>query len=289
MQKFETKERQIRGVYYTQPPVIRYIISGINEILKDNFDTHEELVDENITLFDFEYMILPFTISYLKLTRMIEDYGFKFTKQDCPKIYLTNTLKETKDPSNLFNLKGIEKHIREIMNVKTTKKILVITGNPPYLKSNKTTDHIKKNIQIEKYYPFSEEQSKQILCNAYIKFVHFVYKRIEKSGLDKVIIGIITLTSYLEETTHRRMKNELLKIFSEIYILDLHGARGVNDNVFGNKKSSHIGEPSCITFFVKNKKKKDKIAKVFYKSTLNWKLIDKYRFLGNNSIKTSDF
>ena len=200
LQKFDKKERQIRGAYYTPPPVVKYIISGINDILKDDFDIHEGLLNENITLLDFavgtgtflvevfkqifdelkelgtpqaqidskvrnhllqnfigfEYMISPFTISYLKLTRMIEDYGFKFTKQDCPKIYLTNTLEETKDPSNLFNLKGIENHIRETMQAKTTKQIMVITGNPPYLKSDKTTDHIKKNIQIEKYYPLSD-------------------------------------------------------------------------------------------------------------------------------------
>jgi type I restriction-modification system DNA methylase subunit len=118
LQKFDKKERQIRGAYYTPPPVVKYIISGINEILKDNFDIHEGLANENITLLDFavgtgtflvevfkqifdelkelntsqtqidskirnhilqnffgfEYMISPFTISYLKLTRMIEDY-----------------------------------------------------------------------------------------------------------------------------------------------------------------------------------------------------------------------
>jgi len=53
LQKFDRKERQIRGAYYTPPPVVKYIISGINEILKDNFDIHEGLADESVTLLDF--------------------------------------------------------------------------------------------------------------------------------------------------------------------------------------------------------------------------------------------
>ena len=66
-----------------------------------------------------------------------------------------------------------------------------------------------------------DERNIQPLSDDYIKFIRFAHDRIERTGYG--IVGMITNHSYLSGLIHRGMREELLKSFDEIYLLDLHG------------------------------------------------------------------
>jgi predicted helicase len=54
LKAYDKETRKGRGVYYTPPPVVNFIVRAINDILKDNFGIKEGLADNNrVTVLDF--------------------------------------------------------------------------------------------------------------------------------------------------------------------------------------------------------------------------------------------
>lgn len=113
-------------------------------------------------------------------------------------------------------------------------------------------------IGVPSYYevdgaPLGEKNPKW-LKNDYVKFLCFGQWRIARNG--EGILGFITDHGYLDNPTFRGMRQSLLKTFSEIYILDLHGGSkkkertpqgGVDQNVFD------IQQGVSIAIFAKRK------------------------------------
>ena len=90
----------------------------------------------------------------------------------------------------------------------------------------------------------------------YVKFLRFAQWKIEQAGFG--VVGMITNHSYLDNPTFRGMRQSLMKTFTEIYILDLHGNSlkketapdgGKDENVF------RIRQGVAIALFVKEKEK----------------------------------
>ncbi|MFO5527042.1 MAG: type ISP restriction/modification enzyme, partial [Cuspidothrix sp.] len=67
------------------------------------------------------------------------------------------------------------------------------------------------------------EKNIQPLDDDYIKFIRFAQYQIENNSQNAGIVGFITNHSYLNGLIHRGMREELLKYFDQIYIMDLHG------------------------------------------------------------------
>jgi predicted helicase len=98
---------------------------------------------------------------------------------------------------------------------------MVVLGNPPYsVSSANKGKHIERLMQRYKE-AVRDERNIQPLSDDYIKFIRFAHDRIERTGYG--IVGMITNHSYLSGLIHRGMREELLKSFDEIYILNLHG------------------------------------------------------------------
>ena len=54
LKEYDAKTRKSRGVYYTPPPVVNFIVRAIDDILKDSFGIEEGLADHNhVTVLDF--------------------------------------------------------------------------------------------------------------------------------------------------------------------------------------------------------------------------------------------
>jgi predicted helicase len=176
-------------------------------------------------LFGFELLMAPYAIAHLKLGLQLRDSGYKFDKDQRLGIYLTNTLEEGFKKAE--QLSGFNEYIVEEANaaaeIKKTKPIMVILGNPPYsgISSNKSkwiTGLIEDYKTIDGQ-PLNER--KHWLQDDYVKFIRFGQWRIERTG--KGILGFITNHSYLDNPTFRGMRQSLLNTFSDIYILNLHG------------------------------------------------------------------
>lgn len=175
LKAYDAKMRKARGIYYTPPPVVNFIIRGINDILRDVFDIKTGLADrKRVTVLDFatgtgtfllevvqqlldivpeglriqiirehalknlygfEYLIAPYTIAHLKLSQFLDNKGFTMQPKERLQIYLTNTLEPITPQLNLL-LPALSKEVEHAQEVKE-KPILVITGNPPYSGSSK--------------------------------------------------------------------------------------------------------------------------------------------------------
>ena len=177
-------------------------------------------------LFGFELLMAPYAIAHFKLALQLKDTGYKFEKDQRLGIYLTNTLEEGFKKAE--QLAGFNEYIVEEANaaaeIKKTKPIMVVLGNPPYsgASSNKG-DWIRQLIEAYKMVdgkPLGEKNSK-MLQDDYVKFIRFGQWRIDRTG--KGILGFITNHGYLDNSTFRGMRQSLLNTFTDIYIMNLHG------------------------------------------------------------------
>ena len=132
--------KKARGVYYTPPPVVNFIIRAVNDVLKDTFNIKDGLADhKRVTLLDFacgtgtflleairlildetppakrelivkehilknlygfEYMIAPYTVAHLKLTQYLKMKVKDYDAQEHMNIILTNTLEDYSSQSS---------------------------------------------------------------------------------------------------------------------------------------------------------------------------------------------
>lgn len=212
-------------------------------------------------LFGFELLMAPYAVAHLKLGLLLRELGYQFDSQERLNIFLTNALSEPTPPAETLGFAGfISQEGARAADVKLGKPIMVVLGNPPYsVSSSNNNEHITKLMDRYKE-GVRTERNIQPLNDDYIKFIRFAHERIERTGYG--IIGMITNHAYLSGLIHRGMREELLKTFSHIYILDLHGNAvtegtapdGTKDeNVFDIrqgvaiaifvKDSTHVGKP----------------------------------------------
>jgi len=223
----------------------------------------------------FEFMIAPYTVAHLKLTLLLKTLGFDFSMtaddddadNDRFKIYLANTLDDpSKEPNNLFGFSHIAEEGKKAKAVKNQKDIIAVIGNPPYSGSSQNPSRDGKNLtwigsQIENY-KFDgakklDEKNPKWLQDDYVKFIRFAQFQIESAGFG--VIGYIVPHGFLDNPTFRYMRKSLLKSFTKIYILDLHGNDNKKETDFeGNKDENvfDIKQGVCIALFVKEKEAK---------------------------------
>ena len=132
LKAYDKATRTGRGVYYTPPPVVNFIVRAVHDILKDTFGIGQGLADrKRVTVLDFatgtgtfllevlqhifetvsegiraqvvkehvlknlygfEYLIAPYTVAHLKLSQFLHDQGYVMQPGERLNIYLTNTL-----------------------------------------------------------------------------------------------------------------------------------------------------------------------------------------------------
>lgn len=169
---YDSKLRKSRGVYYTPPPVVNFIVRGTDEILRDIFGIEQGLADhKRVTVLDFACGTGTFLLEIYRqifervpkggkrdlllkehllknlhgFEMMIAPYTIAHLKlsqflrdQDCP---LSETerlpiwLTNTLDPADSqLKLEGFPALAEETRQAQKVKNqpILVITGNPPY-------------------------------------------------------------------------------------------------------------------------------------------------------------
>ena len=141
LKAYDKDTRKGRGVYYTPPPVVNFIVRAVNDILKDTFGIsngladrkrvtvldfatgtgtfllevlqqifetvsegiHAQIVKEHVlkNLYGFEYLIAPYTVAHLKLSQFLHDKGYAMQPGERLNIYLTNTLETHRTATEL--------------------------------------------------------------------------------------------------------------------------------------------------------------------------------------------
>jgi len=174
-------------------------------------------------LFGFELLMAPYAVAHLKLGLLLRELGYNFGSNERLNLFLTNALDPAVKDALPMGFAGmISTEGRAAARVKTEEPIMVILGNPPYsVSSSNKSEYIDKLMKIYKK-AVRRERNIQPLSDDYIKFIRYAHDRIERTGYG--VVGMITNHTYLNGLIHRGMREELMKSFSHIYVLDLHGS-----------------------------------------------------------------
>jgi hypothetical protein len=254
----------------------------------------KDLIKEHIlkNFYAFELMMAPYAVGHLKMSFLMEEFGYKLRKDDRFKLYLTNTLEmEDLAQSEFPGMSSLAEESRLAGKVKKKTPVLVIMGNPPYSgHSSNVGKWISKEIKA--YYevdgkPLGEKNPKW-LQDDYVKFIRFAQWKIDQAG--EGVLGFITNHSYLDSPTFRGMRQSLMKSFNEIYLMDLHGSSLKKEKCPDGSKDENvfdIKQGVAIAIFIK---KNDKSRKSKILHSEQWGLReDKYNWLLKNDIKTTDW
>ena len=262
LKAYDKDTRKSRGVYYTPPPVVNFIVRAVNDVLKETFGitqgladrrrvtvldfaagtgtfllevlhrifetvpeaVHHHVVKEHVlkNLYGFEYLIAPYTVAHLKLAQFLHDKGYAMQPGERLNVYLTNTLEPIAPQGNLL-LPALSREVEEAQATKD-KPILVITGNPPYAGHSKNTGTwITKLIDTYKQVDGKKLGERN---PKWLQDDYVKFIRFAQWKMEQVaegVVGIITNHSFLDNPTFRGMRQSLLQTFNRLYLIDLHG------------------------------------------------------------------
>jgi len=234
----------------------------------------------------FEILMASYAMAHLKLDLLLKETGYKPTKEQRFRIYLTNSLEESHPDTGTLFANWLSTEANEANHVKRDTPVMVVTGNPPYSVSSSNKSKWIEGL-TEDYKKDLHEKNIQPLSDDYIKFIRFGQHFIDKNGSG--ILAYISNNSFIDGIIHRQMRKHLLESFDKIYILDLHGNAKKKETCPDGSPDQNvfdIMQGVSINIFVKTgKKKKNELGEVFH-FDLQGKREFKYDFLNNNNLKS---
>ncbi|MGI8552599.1 MAG: type ISP restriction/modification enzyme [Dehalococcoidia bacterium] len=146
---------------------------------------------------------------------------------------------------------GVPKELESRTRATQSEPIIFVLGNPPYSGHSATEagwiDELLHDYFTVDGRPLGEHNAKW-LRDDYVKFFRLGQWCVEQSGPG--ILAFVSNHGFLENPTFRGMRQQLLKSFSECYLLDLHGngkrrerttSGGADENVFEIQTGVAIG------------------------------------------------
>lgn len=231
----------------------------------------------------FELLMASYAMAHLKMDLLLTDTGFKPTKNQRTKIYLTNSLEEYHPDTGTLFANWLSSEANEANHIKRDTPVMCVIGNPPYAVSSTNKGPWIQNLLID--YKKNLNERKVNLDDDYIKFIRYGQHFIDKNGSG--ILAYISNNSFIDGITHRQMRKSLLSTFDKIYILDLHGnakKKEVSPDGSPDQNVFDIMQGVSINIFVKTGvKNKKELGEVLH-SEFYGKRDQKYNDLNVNSI-----
>lgn len=248
-------------------------------------------------LHGFEILMASYAMAHLKLDLLLTETGYKPTKDQRFRVYLTNSLEESHPDAGTLFAHWLSEEANEANNVKRDTPVMVVLGNPPYsiVSSNLSTS---QRALVEKYkfvdgIKIKEKgalQFEKIINDDYIKFISLGERFINQN--DEGVLAYINNHNFIDSPELRGLRWNLCKSFDKIFIVDLHGNSkkkevspdgSLDTNVF------LIQQGVSINIFVKTgKKKKNELAEVFYSDCWGDRNT-KFAFLNDSSLRNMPF
>ena len=243
----------------------------------------------------FELLMASYAMAHLKLDLLLKEIGFKPTKEQRFRVFLTNSLEEYHPDTGSLWATVLANEANEANHIKRDTPVMCVIGNPPYRgESSNQGDWIMNLMEDYKKEPGGKaklkEKNSKWINDDYVKFLRYGQYFIDKNGSG--ILAFINPHGYLDNPTFRGMRWNLLKTYDKIYTIDLHGNSkkketapdgSVDVNVFD------IMQGVSINIFVKSgKKKNNELGKVFHKDLFGKREI-KYDFLIENNLESIVF
>jgi hypothetical protein len=262
--KYDSEMKKTRGVYYTPPPIVNFIVRSVDEILKSTFKMNAGLADhKRVTVLDFACGTGTFLVEVFervfdniggasgKRNLIVRDhllkniFGFEYliAPYTIAHLKLSQYLREQKyelsddERFQIFltnTLEPIEPQKNyllpalsgEIEAAQNVKErpILVITGNPPYAAYSKNKGEWITK-KIEDYKIVDGAHFNERKHWLQDDYVKFIrFAQSKMETVEQGIVAVITNHSWIYNPTFRGMRQSLMKTFDQIHIVDLHGS-----------------------------------------------------------------
>ncbi len=322
-QGFCVKSADTHGIVYTPQPIVDFMVSSVDALLRTEFGRKEGLATPGVHVLDpfvgtgnfivnlmdklpptalphkyatelhcNEVLLLPYYIASMN----IEHAYFEATNTYLPfeGICLVDTFQTAEGDQKdfeFFNEANSERVERQ-----KKSPITVIIGNPPYNAwqqdendNNGNREYLTLDKQVHDTYGKDSRATLQnSLLDPYVKAFRFASNRIVDGG----IVAFVTNSGFVDGIATDGMRKNLVRDFDAIYVLDLGGnvrknpkLSGTTHNVFG------IQVGVAITFLVRRKSVAWNVAReatVYYASVaLDWKRGEKYQFLNHRESLTA--
>ncbi|MDR2169353.1 MAG: N-6 DNA methylase [Planctomycetaceae bacterium] len=274
-----------------------FLAEVIEQIYK-NFENQQgmwnDYVNEHLIprINGFEILMASYAMTHLKLEMLLQETHAEITNNQRLKVYLTDSLEPAPDKGEkkLSFAKWLTDEANEAAQIKRNTPVMVILGNPPYSgESINKGNWILNLLDDYKKEPSGgrlQEKNSKWLNDDYVKFIRLGQYFIEKNGYG--ILAYINNHSFLDNPTFRGMRNNLLKTFDKIYILDMHGnAKKKETAPDGNKDENvfDIQQGVSINIFVKMPVADTQATQIFH-FDLYGKREEKYAFLNDNTLSS---
>lgn len=243
----------------------------------------------------FELLMASYAMAHLQMDLLLTETGFKPTKEQRLKIYLTNSLEESHPDTGTLFANWLSSEANEANFIKRDTPVMCIIGNPPYSgESSNKGKWIMDLMEDYKKEPGGKEKLKErnpkAINDDYVKFLRYGQHYIERNGSG--VLAFINPHGFLDNVTYRGMRWNLLKTYDKIYTIDLHGnskKKETSPDGSADVNVFDIMQGVSITIFVKTgKKKANELGQVFHYD-LYGKRDFKYDFLSDKSLKNIDF
>ena len=235
----------------------------------------------------FELLMASYAMAHLKLDLLLTQTGYRPTKNQRFRIYLTNSLEEHHADTGTLFANWLSTEANEANQIKRDTPVMCVIGNPPYSVSSTNKSEWIEKLTAD-YKKDLNERNIQPLSDDYIKFIRFGQHFIDKNGSG--ILAYISNNSFVDGIIHRQMRKHLLECFDKIYILDLHGnakKKEVAPDGSPDQNVFDIMQGVSINIFVKTGKKKAReLAEVLHLD-LQGKRDFKYEFLSENNLSNA--
>jgi predicted helicase len=306
-QGYSVKRADTYGIVYTPQEIVDFMCASVEEVLQREFgisiqEPGVQIIDPCVgtgsyivnllhripnhrlkykyehDLFCNEIMLLPYYIASLNIEH--ECYSRIGEYEAFEGICFTDTLElaESKQLS-MF----VEENTERIQREKDAQ-IMVVIGNPPYNVGQERENDNNKNRKYtvvdqhihETYAKDSKARLNTKLYDAYVRFFRWATDRLQgRNG----IVCFVSNNSFVDQIAFDGMRKHLLKDFTEIYHLDLHGnvrknpkLSGTTHNVFGIQVG--VG----ITVAVRKAEQSERKL-YYYRIPEDWRKTTKLRFL----------
>lgn len=234
----------------------------------------------------FELLMASYAMAHLKLDLLLTETGYKPTKEQRFRVYLTNSLEQYHQDTGTLFANWLSTEANEANHIKRDAPLMCIIGNPPYAVSSTNKNDWIENL-ITDYKKDLNEKSYNSLSDDYVKFIRYGQHFIEKNG--NGVLAYISNNSFIDGIVFRQMRKHLLECFDKIYILDLHGnskKKEVCPDGSADVNVFDIQQGVSINIFVKTgKKKKSELGEINH-IDIQGSRDFKYKFLIDNSIES---
>jgi predicted helicase len=299
---YKQMEQEVHKVQILDPATgtgtfLAEVIKHVNKKFKGQEGIWSGYVENHLLprLNGFELLMASYAMAHLQLDLLLKETGFKPTKDQRTKVYLTNSLDEYHPDTGTLFANWLSSEANEANYIKRDTPVMCIIGNPPYSgESANKGEWIMELMEAYKKEPGGKEKLKErnpkAINDDYVKFLRYGQHFIEKNGSG--VLAFINPHGFLDNPTFRGMRWHLLKTYDKIYTIDLHGNSTKKET--GPDGSADINvfdiqQGVSINVFVKTEKKTpNALGKVFHYDVYG-KRDSKYDFLSDNSLETIEF